>query len=139
MRIHSDVLTENDIREAIHAGGMTAVDFTKLVPKGSRKRARAFEVGLTGSSNRRTNPGNGSSDRPKAAAWDEWGIFIHALFVKDPSAIVGDYNGDGEFDYRTMGRFDNLTAPFIHVDHRWEFSGVVGVFECACGAEQRNY
>lgn len=138
MRIHSSVLTENDIREAIHAGGMTAVSFTKLECKGSRKRNHAFEVGLSGSSRYNTNPGNGSSQRPKAAAWDEWGIFIHALFVKDPSAIIGDYNGDDEFEYRTMGRFDNLTAPFIHVDHKWEFSGVARMFECDCGA-RRNY
>lgn len=138
MRIHSNVLTENDIREAIHAGGMTAVSLTKLEHKGSRKRNHAFEVGLSGSSRRCTNPGNGNRERRKAAAWDEWGIFIHALFMKDPSAIIGNYNGDNEFDYRTTGRFDNLTAPFIHVDHKWEFSGVARMFECTCGA-RRNY
>lgn len=49
MIIHTSVATEQDLRMAAHEAG---VRFTRLSQRGSRKRARAFDVILTGRSPR---------------------------------------------------------------------------------------
>src|SRR5690606_24885698 len=92
MRIHSDVLTARDLYEAANAAE-SAEDgevYLELSPHGSRKRRRAFEVGLEGDgtfNRRRRNPGAGErhgEDKGYAATWDAWGRFLAHVVESDP-------------------------------------------------------
>lgn len=140
MKIHSDLITVSDLYSATKAAGMHGVR-VRMIPKGSRKRARAFDVALTGTSNRRPNSGQaGAAGDDYAATWDEWGMFIQDLFEADPEAIIGDYTDYENFNYRTMGRFVFLTAPDQHKSHRWEWLGEGGKYQCKnCPAMMRHY
>ena len=143
MRIHSDTLLMGDLYDAVRAHGMTGVYMLTLDQHGSRKRKRAFEVKLEGSSPYATNPGTAKwvdrgQDRPRAATWDEWGIFIQALFEKDASAIIGDYHDDATFAYRTFGRFETLQHADQCRVHRWKWEPERAYSECSkCGAKTR--
>lgn len=115
MRIHSDVISYTQtIRNAAHAAG-TRCEI--LNPHGSRKRANAFEVQLSGSSRY-----SAQSGQWKAATWDEWGNVIDALFKIDPKAIIGYYDGRDDFITKTQSEYDrnlryvqrpNMTAPWL--------------------------
>ena len=62
--------------------------YAKPLRCGSRKRDHGFTVYLEGSSPRRSQ-----HDRDAyAATWDEWGIWIAALYDIDPEAIIGQYS-----------------------------------------------
>lgn len=138
MKIHSDVLTARDIYQATAAAGMRGVD-AEVTTHGSRSRARSFNVHLTGTSTRRTNPGWAYGERDFAATWDEWGMFINALYEIDPEAIIGQYPSKAVFEYVTNWRFEHLTAPYQHGEggHRWKVE-VPGVQECtSCSATFR--
>ena len=87
MRIHTDLITERDIHVATNAAGMRNV-FADVTQRGSRSRERSFDVKLTGNSTRKTNPGWANGEREQAATWDEWGMFIHALYEIDPEAVI---------------------------------------------------
>ena len=139
MKIHSDVITSQNISEATRAAGMRGV-YEEHTTHGSRQRARSFNVKLTGNSTRRQNPGT-SADRDVdfAATWDEWGMFIQALFVIDPEAIIGQYKDYDAFQLHTADRFENLTAPYSHGGggHHW-ISKAPYVQECSmCDATRR--
>jgi hypothetical protein len=134
MRIHSDVLTARDIYAATTAAGMHGV-YAETMAHGSRSHRAAFEVKLTGNSSRRPNPGTGGRyvDGDHAATWDEWGMFLAALFTVDPAAIVGTvarptYAGREHFHAVTGNRFRTLTAPYQHGGggHRWDWDTVNG-------------
>ena len=97
MRLHTDVLTEADLREALPSEVCAYI-----TPHGSRKRRRAFEVTLyvTAKDELHTRYGNSggygaSSD--VAATWDEWGIWIARLFERDYRALIGWYESWGHF------------------------------------------
>lgn len=145
MRIHTDSLTASDIyAAAAHAGGgdyRTSPVLVDVTEHGSRKRARAFNVSLTGTSSRRTNGGNRGAGDDYAATWDEWGMFLAELFRRDPDATIpGAYDTSGDFDYKTGCRFDTLTPAEQHggSGHRWEFTGTPGARSCkTCDAVQR--
>lgn len=136
MRIHSDKLTFNDILAgADRAGRRVRVQFTE---HGSRSRARAFRISLTGTSSRRPNNAaggrfkNGTGDA-HAATWDEWGMFLAELFRRDPAAVVPDIYESGEhFRWVTGGRFDKLTPDQQHgaAGHKWSgyYPNVTGVY-----------
>jgi len=141
MRLHSDILTRTDIREATRAFGMTGVR-VEITDHGSRARERAFEVHLTGTSPRRPNSGSatGPNQDDYAATWDEWGMFFAALFEVDPNMIAGSpgqpaYANANAFHAATEWRFTGLTASQQHRSHKWVPLGD-HVFECACGAVQ---
>lgn len=138
MKIHSDVLTYDNISDATHAAGMTGV-YADIIERGSRSRTKGFDVKLTGTSNRNQNPGTGRNrDVEKAATWDEWGMFINALYQIDDDAIVGPYKDLYDFESKTVGRFESLTAPYAHGNHRWEYVSPRH-FQCKdCEAEQAN-
>jgi hypothetical protein len=139
MKIHSDTLTHADIADATRAAGMTGVYTANEFERGSRSRDHGFEVTLRGTSGRRPNPGTGGRDYDpdeRAATWDEWGMFIHALFERDPEAIVGMYASQSAFDAFTCGRFSHLTADHQHRNHRWSFDFVDRRLACKCGAVQ---
>ena len=112
MRIHTDKLTTQDVcREAFKVG--VAVEY--LGSHGSRKRDHAYEVALSGSS-----PYAGASTAVgypyKAATWDEWGLFIAALFKLEPTAIIGHYNGVENFEQITRGERDRYARYFPEND-----------------------
>lgn len=142
MRIHSDSISELEVRKAARIAG---VNFTSLSLHGSRRRDHAFNVILTGSSPRNQNGGP-----DKAATWDEWGVFLSRLFALDPAMFTPYYGSEDEFHWVTNGRFrGNVTgADFTHGHtHKWEFSGetltgAYWVHECGgrngCGALMRR-
>lgn len=139
MRIHTNSLTVTDLAEAgKRAGAGVQVLFTW---HGSRKRAQAWDVSLTGTSSRRTNAGNRGAGDDYAATWDEWGMFLAELFRRDPEATIpGVYDTAGDFDYKTGCRFDDLTPDQQHggSGHRWEFAGTARARSCkTCDAVQR--
>jgi hypothetical protein len=113
MRIHSNILTESDVREALikatKRGGVDRMtDFAELNPRGSRSHKQAFEVRLEwlgtkikGDGRRWTNGGNYGSGSSYAATRDEWGWFIAELFQMDEHATVGPYKGMDDFDTST--------------------------------------
>lgn len=138
MRIHTDILTTRDIElAAVRAGDFVRVTVTE---HGSRKRARAFNVTLTGTSSRRPNNGTSGEYDPDAyaATWDEWGMFLGELFRRDPGAVVPNVYESGEhFRWVTGARFDTLTPDQQHgaAGHKWSgaypnLTGAYFVAEC---------
>lgn len=101
MRIHSDVLTAADLRDALRVTGLAARgvyldDQRPVCEHGSRKRARRIDFYLiadAGHGRRLTNSGNHGAGHDKAATWHEWGALIGELFYRDPNALI-DYYGD---------------------------------------------
>lgn len=137
MRLHSDKIVWDDIAKACRAAGMRGV-FHSTTEHGSRIRDRAFEVKLTGTSNRRPNNRGAHGGWDHAATWDEWGMFFAYLFKIDPEMVVGDsgrptYDGANNFHAATGCRFESLTADSQHKSHKWEHIGA-RLFECKCGA-----
>ena len=131
MRIHSNTLTYSDLAGATK--GMY-VSFTTCDQRGSRKRARAFEVKLSGSSSFRQHGGD-----EQAATWDEWGIFLGRLFALDPEMTTSAYATAEDFHYETADRFNypgGLEAGDQHKRHKWNPNGDYTA-SCNCGAEQR--
>jgi len=140
MRLHSDIITRDDIYEATQEAGKNVV-FAEVTEHGSRARRRAFEVKLTGTSSRRPNSGkHGAGDLDdRAATWDEWGMFLADLFGADPDMIVGTpgrpvYDGAVNFHLATVYRFMYLTPDRQHKNHKWNNTGMSWVWECDCGA-----
>ena len=112
MRIHSDILTREDL------GGMLAdlpgVYFDHISTHGSRQRARGIEVRLIGNS-----PYLNMAKTDKAATWDEWGVFMARVFDKDSSALMGKET-EAAFCARTNYRFDTDGLPTdTHARHTW--------------------
>lgn len=137
MRIYTDTLTADDVTAAATSRGMRRVVAT-LEPRGARKRARAFDVHLTGTSSRRPNDGHGNgSHAGYAATWDEWGMFLATLYEADPDMIAHPYTGAAHFHAATCGRFATLTAPYQHGGggHRWQYVEALERHVCDCGAE----
>lgn len=117
MRIHTSFLTSQDLYAAASKAG---VSFTKLEEKGSRSAARAFEVILTGSSSRNQNMGG----TDKAATWDEWGVFLYALYSADDTVSSPYYSNLSDFNFQTGHRFEYFTPEDAHKQHHWEHDGV---------------
>jgi len=136
MRIHSDFTETLDLQKAAHVAD---VAFTRLGLHGSRSRAQAYDVILTGSSSRNQNMGG----TDKAATWDEWGIFLGVLFGLDPHMVTPYYADADHFDWATGGRYrDGVLRGTEHKNHKWEYAGQsagrgYSVHECQCGAIRR--
>jgi hypothetical protein len=115
MLIYTDNLSTADVRAAFAESLDQGVYLELHGPMKSRKRARRFVVKLSadpgydrwGTKRRWANsgtrgaatPNNGYAGEPigeKATTFDEWGVFIAALFDRDPGAIVGQYDSPGE-------------------------------------------
>lgn len=109
MKIHSDTLTFQDILAAVPPGcyladpGEKFQGYTNVGIEGSRKRERGYVVRLSGSSKY-----NMQNLPDKSATWDEWGNFIMELFIHDPKAICGDYNGLHDFITKTQAEHDRI-------------------------------
>ena len=132
MRIHTSVLTMSDIHEAAR---VARVDFGRLNEHGSRTRARAFDVTLTGESRRRPND-RGSNPGAYAATWDQWGVFLAVLFDRDPAMVTPYYSDRDDFERKTAYRFHGGTWPVdAHGDHDFRFNGI-GISCTKCSARQ---
>lgn len=121
MHLHSDVLTQSDLRVILRETGLSArgVAFDHEAwptEHGSRKRARRIDFKLVASpgyGRRYRNSGtrgaesgrNGYWAEDRAPLYDEWGAFIGEIFHRDPKAVTDFYSGAEEFvrlaaDYR---------------------------------------
>lgn len=116
MRIHTDKLSDTNIRELLakeRAAGRIpyAVGFKTLDQRGSRKRARAFEVQLDayekehGDGRRYGNSGSYGGGQNWAATYDEWGWFLAALFAADPEADATYYSDADDFHTKTTDNY----------------------------------
>ena len=136
MKLHTSFLEPADFRRARRVAG---VGFTRFDERGSRKRERAFDIILNGSSTRRQNFGG----EDYAATWDEWGIFLGVLFGLDPHLIGGDYESGAHFHWSTGNRFVHpVTDIQRHPQHGWRYDGnsvnaAYSVHTCQCGARRR--
>lgn len=123
MRIHSDILTADDLRTAAQVAGDDVR--ISVAEHGSRKRARAFAFSLSGTSSRDRQWA--SDTLPvKAATWDEWGMVIAELFRRDPDATIAQAYPSAEFfHWTTGGRFRSLTPADQHggAGHKWRPMG----------------
>lgn len=102
MRLHSDTLTERDLYAALPDGV-----HANITQKGSRKRARAFEVTLyvldkDDLHRRYGNSGGYGASTDVAATWDEWGIWMARLYVLDQEALIGWYHDPAHFVAQTL-------------------------------------
>ena len=135
MRIHTS-LTEQDIRAA---GRLAGVEFERLTVHGSRKRPRAFDVILTGGSihaNHWTRSGE-----YRAATWDQWGVFLGALYRQDSAMDCGAYVNAEHFAWSTHGRYGGAEFEPCKL-HKWdaltESWRESGAAKCRkCGAVKR--
>lgn len=117
MKLHSDILNRNDIREALATAKRKGrvdsdVHFDILEARGSRTRKAGFEIRLEwlgekvkGDGRRPTNSGNGSGSQQWAAFWEEWGWFIVELYRIDPDMVFGNYKTREVFDTYTRNAF----------------------------------
>lgn len=123
MRIH----TKLGYPTLYDAAAKARVTMEKSDLHGSRSHDRAFEIILSGSSNRYTNPGtSGRWPNIHAATWDEWGIFLGHLFLLDPAIKCWAYDGAEDFHLKTNWRFDysegGLAWEDQHSNHQWEYA-----------------
>jgi len=127
MQIHTDHLTSSDLYDAARTAGSWLF---RQNEKGSRTRARKFDVIVSGSSTRQMNFGLGE----QAATWDEWGIFLNVLYQRDPLAHSYAYAGLEHFRRLTHWRFDNLKLADQCPNHNWKFVQAC-MHDCVkCGA-----
>lgn len=117
MRIHTDNILSGDMYAAAREAGVR-VESCALT--GSRSRDHAFTVYLSGSSTR-----NSHGRTHKAATWDEWGVFIAALYRIDPGAMFGSarwgYMDADDFHMKTCDRFQNGMPWDTHPQHRFRY------------------
>jgi len=131
MKIHSDRIQYRDIFNAVPHGCYLVETYSKLSNAfalihyvGSHKRDHAYIVRLSGSS-----PYTMAKLADKSATWDEWGIFIDALFKVDPDAIIGEYASRCDFLVKTRDEFHRIdenrpdlrkwyTAPWLTPEMR---------------------
>lgn len=117
MRIHSDILTQHDLTIASNLAGTWHIRRTN---HNSRKRAAAFDVALSGSS-----PSRAQADREQyAASWDEWGMYLAALYRRDPKMVTPYYADADDFHFQTHNRFREFDRSEHHNRHNWEHAGI---------------
>lgn len=132
MRIHTDTLTQADLYRTLPAGC-----YLEASQKGSRKRARAFEVSMSAAPGTdshgikrcyATNSGRYGTGYAKAATYIEWGDWMVALLDIDPAAIIGPYDGAADFVEQTSRWAPHRPKRESAVAHarRWA-EGLAGV------------
>lgn len=113
MKLHSDILTESDIREALASAqrrGNVApqVQFAEFDAAGSRSRKHSWNIGLEAAykadGDKRLRRMHRRDDW--AATYEEWGWFIAELFAKDENMIFGTYKGWDSFLNQTNFKFE---------------------------------
>lgn len=131
MKIHYNTLTLRDIWTAARYAGVS-IERDKYT--GSTSHNGKVDIILSGSS---TYNVNFSTMDVKAATWDEWGIFLNQLFMKDPTIVAGPYTSGELFHAITQNRFMYLKPENQHKRHKWEFAAP-SEFHCECGAGSLN-
>jgi hypothetical protein len=106
MRLHSDVLTQRDLFDAAMISGLHSrgAYVESVTLHRSRSRARGMEFRLASDrSNQYRNSGQYGAEvwGPKAASWDDHGVWMAELFDRDPNAIIGPYKGRDAFHCAT--------------------------------------
>lgn len=106
MKIYADTIGLFEIRDAIAdaqleaAGAWIDHDTHTLSHKG-RRRAMTHNVQLIGTAGRHTrrrNTGQRGADAGDfAATWMDWGWFIAVMFRFEPTAVIGQYDGQADF------------------------------------------
>jgi hypothetical protein len=117
MRIHTDNLTPDDIREAATLAGCNVKSWST---HRSTARGYAFEFILSGHGKIGGQYGNTSY---ASGSWDDYGIVLNRLFRRDPRAVVGTpgrptYDGAADLHDRTAYRYESLTADQAHHAHK---------------------
>lgn len=122
MNIHSNAVDYFEIKRAASAAGCSV----EVEEFQSRSASNGFRVYLSGSSPHLQNRYNAHGYRDQAATWDEWGMFFAALYLIDPSMIVGSsrkkaiYSGTRDFSFKTEYRFTSIRpADMVHKTHQW--------------------
>lgn len=119
MRIHGNTITPEEIRAAALSAGCGV---EVLREHGSRSRARAYEVQLSG---RSITGGQYGATPYRTATWDEWGMVLADMFRADASLRVpGTYETAEHFHWATCERYRDLTPAGVHLRHRWTNVGV---------------
>lgn len=101
MKLHSNILTEHDVESAterVRGEHKQDIYVAELVTTGSRKRKAG--VSFKGYARRGRYATNGlihGAEGARAATWSAWGYLITELFIRDPEAIIGTYNGVADF------------------------------------------
>jgi hypothetical protein len=122
MKIYSDTLTTDDIREAVPQGCYLALlddgyhirEFgsergTRTInPQTGERYQHGFKVILSGHAPH-TSQGN-TMVREQAATYDEWGAFIANLYACDDAAKIGPYKSGSDFDLQTNGAYPVVAA-----------------------------
>lgn len=157
MRIHTSTLTYSNILDAAREARVWIEQQTQ---HGSKSHPRAFEIHLTGESRRKPNRRGAGDPDAYAATWDQWGVFLAALFAVDPDMVCGTvkhpiYASGEDFADRTGDRFgapetvmtdDGYRDVFTsfgwpddaHGDHTFRYQGKPGEQRCTkCSAVQR--
>jgi len=139
MKIHATLVSAKDLRAAADRAGVTLTRFELL---NSRTHAHSWDVLLSGSGRRGTQ--YVSRTESPAATWDEWGMFLGALFRREPTMRCGNtrrpiYADLSHFSWVTDNRYDDLTPDQQHRVHRWDtwhvnMTHAYSVKECRCGA-----
>ena len=84
MKVYSDTLSKEDLREAATVAGVWVWEIEAM--KRPRKRAHGWHVFLTGSS-----PYRSQATGVAAATWDEHGAWMAELNKRDPRLLVAYY------------------------------------------------
>ncbi len=105
MKLHTNTLEHGDLVAALPDRV-----YARPLRTGSRKRDHGFIVYLEGSSPRRSQ-----HDREAfAATWDEWGMWLAALYDRDPEMIAGQYGSREDFyDTTAKWRPRGMLAPWL--------------------------
>lgn len=103
MKIYSDILTRDDMLDALPKG----VTLDECYPiHGARVRSQGWNVRLRRwGSNRNTNSGQWGAGEKGAATYDDHGWWMAQLFDRDPDARISWWNGRDEFNRETDHKY----------------------------------
>lgn len=133
MKIHTD-LTAADMENALDNSGIVGASLLMQV-KQSRSKARRFDIYFDAEpmNGRRLSQHYDDGRQVVGITYDEWGLFINQIYLKDPTARVGPYKSREHFHDVTDYRFETLTWEEQCPIHKFEPVGDNG-FECQkCG------
>ncbi len=107
MKVYSDTLTRDDLVDALPRG--VTLDSCEPI-SGARVRANGWTVALRcWGSSRHVNTGQYGAGEQGAASYEQHGVWMAALFAKDPAARIAYYDGRADFERATDGRFSTKT------------------------------
>lgn len=141
MRLHTDVLTREQIETIVAETGQGIIGIGGLTEHRSRTADHAFELRLSGTS---ITGGAYGTASYTTATWDEWGIILDKLYRIDPNMVVGPsferaiYEDRRHFQRVTYWRYDTLTLEERCPRHKWDW--YMGDGECVkCGAQVNKW